>query len=165
MNILSTLRVTIAFGSPAAVINGFGVLFPRNQGFTALGVLANTSIFTHRGNHWNESWIMGGANAPSNLADLPDTEVLNLVLKDREKLLGVSDSPSRFHVTRWPKAFVHYDLNLEESLPLTFLGSPWEGKAFLTGNYLGSLGLSKMLDKSAKLANRIVNLISTERDL
>ena len=64
IEMLSIATVTCFYATSAAKLNGFGCLFPRDQGFRARGVLFNDSIFAGRGPAHAETWIFGGALDP-----------------------------------------------------------------------------------------------------
>src|SRR5262249_1113063 len=61
IEMLSLATVTSFYAPTAARLNGFGCLFPRDQGFRARGVLFNDAIFAGRGPAHAETWIFGGA--------------------------------------------------------------------------------------------------------
>jgi oxygen-dependent protoporphyrinogen oxidase len=51
-------------------------------------------------------------------------------------------------VTRWPESIPHYSVDLELALPILERGA---GNLFLHGNYMGHIGLAKILDRAAAL--------------
>lgn len=138
----------------ASTLQGFGVLFPRDQKFTALGVLFPHFIFPYRGPKHHETWIL------PNIVEMDENEILQRVHRDRQRLYR--DTPheiSTTHIARWPKAIPNYDMQLEKFLSHFTQPKP----VFLHGNYLGEIGLGKILLRSRKLAESIVsdNLITT----
>lgn len=152
MSQLEIVRVTIGFKKPKHKIFGFGVLFPETEKMNSLGVLANSQIFENRGDFYNESWILGGALHPE-INKSSDAEILEKIRQDRLKLFGEVELWDLESVIRWPQAYVHYDLELEKWLE----SEPFKEKDyFVTGNYLGGLGLSKILKQNEILAKRIV---------
>jgi len=74
IEMLSLLTVTCFFDSSCTRLDGFGCLFPRDQGFRARGVLFNTSIFEGRGPAHAETWIFGGA-LDGDIVDLTGDEI------------------------------------------------------------------------------------------
>ncbi len=129
---------------------GFGCLIPRSQGLRTLGVLMNTCIFPNRGQNNSETYILGGAT-DSKVMQLSDSEIHSLILSEREKIFKCKSDILSLHITRWPQALPHYTVQLEKLLPQ--LQPP--KNVYLHGNYLGSLGLSKILDRSIALAESI----------
>ncbi len=136
---------------PAAKLNGFGCLFPHDQGFRARGVLFNDSIFEGRGPAHGETWIFGGA-LDDDVVNLSDDEFSWLIASERERFYGVHDEPVAVHITRWPRALPHYTIELEKIL--TTLPPPPPNLA-LVGNYLGRIGLAKILERSAFVADEM----------
>jgi len=151
VEMLSLLTVTCFFDQAAARLKGFGCLFPRDQGFRARGVLFNTSIFEGRGPAHAETWIFGGA-LDGNIVTLNDDEISETVLNDRERFYGSADAPLAVHVTRWPGVLPHYSVELERTLASLPLPPP---NVALVGNYLGRIGLAKILERAAYVTENV----------
>ena len=149
LTMLPILRVTVSFRETPP-IQGFGILIDASENLKTLGVLMNTYTFENRGTLYNESWIIGGSKSPEVL-DLSDDRIRDLILSERAKILKRQDTIIEMKVTRWTKAFPHYDLALEKAI------LSWKTKenCFLTGNYLGRLGLSDIYSKNLQLAEVI----------
>jgi oxygen-dependent protoporphyrinogen oxidase len=145
IEMLSLVTATNFYGLDAAGLKGFGCLFPRDQGFRARGVLFNDCIFDGRGPAHGETWILGGALDP-NVVELDDVELSEVISRDRERFYGKVDPPLATLVTRWPRALPHYSLELEQIL--AGLPPPPPNIA-LVGNYLGRIGLAKILERAA----------------
>lgn len=145
------IRVTLGWEKPEAQIKGFGVLFPQKENFNTLGVLSNSFIFSHRGRFYNESWILGGA-LHSEVSQLSDDELLQRIYKDRERILHSQQTCDSVDITRWPKALTHYTIELEEKLS-SMQSLP---DLYMTGNYLGALGLSQILEYNWSLSEKIL---------
>ncbi len=150
IEMLSLATVTCFYGPDAAKLNGFGCLFPRDQGFRARGVLFNTSIFEGRGPTHAETWIFGGA-LDGDIVDLSDEAFAVLIAAERERFYGAHNEPLDIRITRWPNALPHYSVELEKVL-MTLPGPP-ENVA-LVGNYLGRIGLTKILERAAVVADQ-----------
>lgn len=148
IELLSLATVTCFYDSGAAKLNGFGCLFPRDQEFRARGVLFNDSIFEGRGPAHAETWIFGGALDPD-VVNLTDDQFSGLIAKERERFYAVRNEPLAIHVTRWPNAIPHYSLELERTL-MTLPAPP--RNIALVGNYLGRIGLAKILERAAFVA-------------
>lgn len=163
---------TVALTSATVVFNsqrtlkGFGCLFPKDQGFNSLGVLFNSDIFKNRAprNLESETWILSEPNAS-------DEEVKKIVLADRLKLTeqkatqySQQSEPQAIYVKQWPKALPLYGSALQDvlqggefaqGLKLGNRLSEISHPVYLTGNYLGAIGLSRILDYNLRLADRI----------
>lgn len=126
--------------------HGFGVLFPQDQRFNSLGVLFPNDIFEGRGPRRHETWILADATADSN------EHLLEKIQNDRLRLFQKEMPIENFHIFHWPSAIPRYDQNLEFFLSHFTQPSP----VFLHGNYLGEIGLGKILKRSKSLAEQIL---------
>ena len=149
VEMISIVTATCFYAPEAARLKGFGCLFPRDQGFRARGVLLNDCIFAGRGPAHAETWIFGGALDPE-VVNLSDHGFAELIALERERLYGDRDDSKDIHITRWPNALPHYTVDLERIL--TALPPPPPNIA-LVGNYLGRIGLAKILERAAVVAD------------
>lgn len=138
--------VTISTETPGA-LKGFGCLFPRDQGFTAYGVLFNPYIFRNRGPSFTETWIVPGLN-PN------DDQLLESVSRDRARLYKKEEPLDHSLITRWVHALPIYDSAVETLVHET----PLPDRTFVVANYFGRIGLTKILDLSADVARKIGEL-------
>jgi oxygen-dependent protoporphyrinogen oxidase len=142
------VTATCQYDPAAAKLKGFGCLFPRHEGFRARGVLFNESIFEGRGPAHSETWIFGGA-LDRGIVDMSDRELMQLIATERKTLYGEDHEPMGIHLTTWPEALPHYSIDLERIL--TTLPAPPPNVA-LVGNYLGRIGLAKLVERAAFVA-------------
>jgi len=139
------ISATCFFKPDSHDLKGFGCLFPKEQGFSALGVLFNSSIFAERSPMRSETWIFSQK-------DLSDEQILKLIDEDRTRLRRTKSTPSiSAKISRYPRALPHYTVKWERTLRQ--LTPP--KNLFLHGNYLGHLGLSQILTRSRQLAQEI----------
>jgi oxygen-dependent protoporphyrinogen oxidase len=144
--------VTAFYQPDAAQVNGFGCLFPRGQGFRARGVLFNNSIFEGRGPAHSETWIFGGA-LDADIIELSDDQFGDLIATERERFYGKTDEPLALYINRRPKSIPHYTIELERTLVNL---APPPANVALVGNYLGRIGLAKLIERAAVVAEEIV---------
>jgi protoporphyrinogen oxidase len=114
-------------------------------------VLFNTSIFEGRGPAHAETWIFGGA-LDRGIVGLSDDQIRETLLNDRARFYGKTDTPLAIHITRWPNALPHYSVDLERNL--LHLAAPPPNIA-LVGNYLGKIGLAKILERAAYVVENV----------
>jgi oxygen-dependent protoporphyrinogen oxidase len=143
---MSSLVTATAFFDPHRDdIHGFGVLFPRDGGVKALGVLFNADIFAGRSTMRSETWISASSDDARSSGD---DDIARELLADREVFTGRAQRPLAIVATTWAEALPIYGqsiLRVEEQareLP------PW---LRLAGNYLGRLGVSKILDSIVEI--------------
>lgn len=147
---LSLVRSVCFFDKTGHELEGFGCLFPVRERFHNLGALFDSSIFPNRSALRSESWIMGGAAYPE-ITAWSDEQVIESIVRDRERLTGRRQEPVGYHITRWPRAIPHYTVEWERALQSLQVPPP----LYLHGNYLGQLGLSRILNRSISLAAQI----------
>ncbi len=146
------LSVTVFLAPETQAIPGFGCLFPRGEGFRALGVLANDQIFPKRAiDSISETWIFGGVADPDALK-LSDAHLLELIAKERAKLHGLKGRILHSRIHRWEEAVPHYDLALEEAVEHLKALDFREGIYRVFGTYLGELGLGQVMYRASELA-------------
>jgi protoporphyrinogen oxidase len=84
--------------------------------------------------------------------------LIELIAGERQRLYGSVDEPIGIHLTSWPEALPHYSIDLERIL--TELPAPPANVA-LVGNYLGRIGLAKLIERAAFVAKEFGGLSST----
>ncbi len=154
---VSLLSATLSFNQLTSRIKGFGCLFPKNEEFESLGVLFNSDIFPKRGKN-SETWIFQGDYQYDS-----SQIILKKILKDRMRLVNEDIAVDFCEIHRWPKALPLYGLALEQLLSSEFdqsanvfsTGAKVSKGVYLTGNYLGGIGLAKILNYNHRLATRV----------
>lgn len=159
---VSLISTTLGFAKEK-IFKGFGCLFPKPMKFNSLGVLFNTDIFPNRGSIQSETWIMN---------DIKSDSVVDLILQDRKRLVGDDQIPIFSKTHQYPKALPLYGFELENFLLSdVFIRNEEktlfevfkngarliesETPLYMTGNYLGGIGLTKILDYNVRLAARM----------
>ncbi len=159
------VSATAFFPPHPADTHGFGVLFPRQKGIAALGVLLNADIFSGRSTMRSETWIYGWtAERP-----LPsERDLAGTLAQDRSALTGRSEAPVALFIggrdaispsadpvhASWLPVYDASVLRVKERLADL---PPWLGVA---GNYTGRLGVAKLLDVASEAAERLVSTSS-----
>lgn len=146
----SPLITATAFFNQPTGPKAFGCLVPRGRGLRVLGVLLNHAIFPKRDRLFSETWIFGGATDPE-IMKLTDQGLTALLAEERKTIFQKSDAPAEVFIKRWPEGLPHYDLILEDVLS----DLPKAKDIWLHGNWLGGIGLSKILERSDRLADQI----------
>lgn len=152
---LRPLTTVTAYFSQAPVhYSGFGILFPKSENRWPLGILQNSNIFARTNACYSETWILSGTIET-------DEEIKLKMNSERLAIYGESLEPLEIKVTRWPTALPHYTVehkNLIDALiPMK--------QVWLHGNYLGVIGLSKILARSQKLAQEINETLLQQRKI
>ena len=159
----SRLAVVLqAFETPRTedMPRGFGILFPRGEGYRSLGILYPSWLFPGRiraGVSQTTSFL-GGALEPS-LPDLADEELKSLAEDEVRRLHPGIGRKTHARVVRWPAAIPRLPLRHHETLallesdlaevngaapPRLFVAGPWKdgvslGDRIARGEELGPL--------------------------
>lgn len=143
------LESTTLFWSSAdtdALRPGFGALLERDQ--RLLGVLENDQIFEER--VWgegvlSETWISTGLG-----------DALGAI-KAKRKHLGPQNQGDvlDMHVSKWERAIPLYGKKLEFALRKDLSTKVSSRGIHLIGNYMGEIGVSKIVERSFELAERL----------
>jgi len=147
----SLLSVTAFYPPHADDTCGFGILFPRNTGVTALGVLFNSDMFAGRSDRRSETWIYGD-RSPDVIAQIQAASA-SILRQDRRALTGRDVEPSAMYATPHVARLPIYDAAVLEVKERLGDLPPWLG---LCGNYLGRLGVSAIVDIAHETAARIL---------
>lgn len=151
----SLMSVTLYFEKAQRAYQGFGCLIPRGYSLKTLGILMNSYIFKDRDQTYNETWMLGGVSEEA-LLEKSDASLLHLIREERERILGQKDQVLDYRINRWHQALPYYDLNLE-SVQSELKDVAHAPGLYLHGNYLSGIGLSKILERSELLAEKIVS--------
>jgi oxygen-dependent protoporphyrinogen oxidase len=161
VEMLPLVTTTVVYRDPVpSSLRGFGCLFPPHENRAVLGVLMNNYIFSGRSQTgFSETWIMGGARGEERtpgLLNWSDDQVLDVIDQERISIFGVNKSEIiGYRVTRWPRALPHYSVELERKIEV--ITSKPMANVFFAGNWLGSIGLAKILERASHLPNEISN--------
>jgi oxygen-dependent protoporphyrinogen oxidase len=103
----------VALGFRAADVthplDGFGVLVPEVEGLGILGAIFSSTLFPDRApeGHVLVTAFVGGTRHPA-AAGLPDQALIDRVVADLRRLVGVRGAPVLARVGRWPRAIPQY---------------------------------------------------------
>lgn len=154
IQMLPLVTATVFYPKPTGP-KAFGCLVKRGEGLRVLGVLLNHAIFDGRDPMPSETWIYGGATDPE-FAKKTEAEILTTISTERKKIFGKEDVSIKSVVTIWPEALPHYNLQLEQALEKF----PLSPNLWMHGNWLGGIGLSRILTRSEQLAEQIQKELS-----
>lgn len=147
----SLTSVSLYYQQKTPFAEGFGCLFPNPENFNSKGVLFNHNIFPDRcGQGSLETWILNDQNQSFSTMSGPD--VLRSVLSDRQRLTGMTVAPDRHFIFQWPQRIPIYNQALSEFNKALAAKS---SKCLFVGNYLGHLGLGKILFRAQENAAKV----------
>jgi oxygen-dependent protoporphyrinogen oxidase len=141
---------------------GFGMLIPKIEGFKILGTIFSSALFPNRApaGHLNLTSYIGGARYPE-LAALPADKVVELVLADLRRLLGVRGQPTFVHTAFWPKAIPQYNVGYGKYRELLNDLEARTPNLFFAGHYRDGVSLGDSIVSGVNIAERVGKTFST----
>jgi oxygen-dependent protoporphyrinogen oxidase len=137
-------------------LDGFGVLCPSGEGRRVLGILWSSSLFAGSAplDHVLTTTFVGGARLPETTRQT-DAELITMVVREHEDILGAKGAPAMTRVTRWQKAIPQYTAGHTQRIAtLEHLEAEHPG-LFLVGNYRDGLSVEKCWEKGMALAEKV----------
>ncbi|NOR05792.1 MAG: protoporphyrinogen oxidase [Deltaproteobacteria bacterium] len=155
---VSIVCMGIKQGTTENSLNGFGFLAPGSERRSILGSLWDSSIFPNRapGGYQLIRTLVGGARAPD-LARLPDTSLLDLVVKEFSELVGLKGAPEFVKIFRWEEAIPQYEKGhqtLASEIDFALRSCPG---LHIRCNWLGGVSLNDSIANSEKLARQLAS--------
>jgi len=155
---VSIVCMGIKRGTAENPMNGFGFLAPGGEKRSILGSLWDSSIFPNRAPEGYQltRTLVGGARAPD-LAGLPDSSLLDLVVKEFSELIGLKGGPEFVKIFRWDEAIPQYEKGhhaLASEIDFTLRSYPG---LYIRCNWLGGISLNDCVANSERLANQLAS--------
>lgn len=137
-------------------LDGIGCMVPSREGFSILGTLWNSTLFTDRAPEGMVALTnyLGGRRHPA-MVDRTDEELLSTTMDDLEKMIGINSSPAFVRIIRYKGAIPQYSIGHQDVLR-TVEGLPDRVPGlFITGNYLRGISVRDCISYGVRLADRI----------
>jgi oxygen-dependent protoporphyrinogen oxidase len=134
---------------------GFGMLIPKIEGFKILGTIFSSALFPNRApnGHINLTSYIGGARYPE-LASLPTDKLVDVVLADLSRLLGVKGKPVFAHCVAYPKAIPQYNVGYGKYRDLLNEIEAEAPNLFFAGHYRDGVSLGDSIVSGVNIAER-----------
>jgi oxygen-dependent protoporphyrinogen oxidase len=138
---------------------GFGMLIPKIEGFKILGTIFSSALFPNRApsGHVLLTSYVGGERQPE-LAALPPEKLIELVLTDLRKLLGVRGQPTFMHTHFWPKAIPQYNVGYGKYRDLLNELEANNQNLFFAGSFRDGISLGDSIVSGVNIAERVEKL-------
>ena len=137
-------------------LDGFGMLVPGvERDFRILGTLFTSSIFPDRApdGHILLTTFVGGMRRPA-LGALAPAELLAIVRRDLDRLLGLRGAPALERVHQWTRSIPQYQLGYDAVIDrIEALEQSWPGW-FMAGNYRNGVSVGEAATSGAEAAGR-----------
>jgi len=139
---------------------GFGMLIPKIEGFKILGTIFSSALFPNRApaGQLNLTSYVGGARYPE-LASLPPEKLVEVVLADLRKLLGVRGQPTFVHTAFWPHAIPQYNVGYGKYRDLLTNIEAKTPNLFFAGHYRDGVSLGDSMVSGVNIAERVGKLL------
>ncbi len=136
-------------------LDGFGMLVPPIERRSLLGVLFNSTLFTGRApeNHVALTVMTGGTRTPD-LARLSDADLLSLVARELDSLLGVRGDPVFVRRTVWPRAIPQYNLGYERFLDVIATAEAAHPGLHVGGHVRDGISMTNCISSGFALAQK-----------
>lgn len=157
---VSTLTLGFTRQQVAHPLDGFGMLVPRVEQRSVLGVLFSSSLFPARApeGHVTLTVFVGGARAPQQAA-LSSEALLPAVLRDLHDLLGVTGDPVYTHHAYWPRAIPQYLLGYQEVKDAVARTEAEHPGLYLAGNYHLGVSVGDCVANGVLTAERVASYL------
>jgi oxygen-dependent protoporphyrinogen oxidase len=145
-----------AAAAPRAA-EGYGILCPRGEPASVLGVLFESTVFPGRapGGRVLLRAMCGGARDPA-LAALPDEELLATVRADLSAMLGVKAEPLEARVFRPPSGIPQYEVGHGARLAALHAARAAHRGLHLAGNSWNGVSVNATLADAARVAAAVL---------
>lgn len=149
LNYAGVIQVSVCYDSlPEEVIkkgdvNSFGALIPFKEGSQVLGILFPSACFEGRANDGGAvlSVFTGGVRHKE-VFEMSDSEIESMVLKEVDKLLGISDKPKVVLISRHKRAIPQYEASTKARYEaIKKIEAKYQGLK-LRGNICGGIGMA-----------------------
>jgi oxygen-dependent protoporphyrinogen oxidase len=137
-------------------LDGFGLLVPASEKRSVLGVIFSSSLFAGRApaGHVALTAFAGGA-LQEETALLPKKELIDLIQRDLQDLLGAKGKPSFVRHTLWKRSIPQYNLGYGRHLAAFAQCERDHPGLFIGGNARDGISLPDCILAGAALAKRV----------
>lgn len=153
--------VTMVFfgyrSSPASIdLDGFGFLVPRVENRRILGTIWSSTLFPGRAAQGEAALttFAGGSRQPE-IAGLDDEELVEIVRKDLEDLMGIIQEPDVTVIRRWPRAIPQYTLEHKKVIQAVEDFEKNEPGIYISGNFRGGISVGDCIKQAHTVSEKV----------
>ena len=141
----------------AGCMDGFGFLVPSREKRSILGTVADSNVFPGRAPEGSVLYrtMVGGARC-SQLAELPDEQLLDRVRSDLEDIMGLKAEPEFVSIYRHERAIPQYLVGHADRLEVIESHLHDFPGLILTGNAFRGVSLNDCVLNAEKTAEKVV---------
>ncbi|MCA0376664.1 MAG: protoporphyrinogen oxidase [Gemmatimonadetes bacterium] len=158
---VSTLTIGFRRGDVAHPLDGFGMLVPRVERRSVLGVLFNSTLFPERApeGHVTLTCFVGGARQPERAREATDV-LVERVLHDLRELLGVRGEPVFASHVYWPRAIPQYGVGYQAVKDAADATERQNPGLYLAGNYRTGVSVGDCIVGGLGVADRVAEYLA-----
>jgi oxygen-dependent protoporphyrinogen oxidase len=150
----------VCFGYDAnrvqANLDGFGFLVPSKERKRILGSIWTSSIFADRAPVGKVQFrTMVGGDGDHDSAKLSDTQLITLVKRDLDNIVGLSGEPELVKIYRWEYGIPQYHIGHLDKMRIIEGELQRIGGIHLTGNAYYGIGLNDCVKQSFRAVNSL----------
>lgn len=160
---ISTATVSLAFkrdeiGHP---LDGFGFVVPKSEDCRLMACTWVSTKFNHRAPDDRALLrVFVGGYKRQELVDLPDDELLELVKTELHRTMGVTASPIRQKIYRWPKGNAQYDVgHLDRVAEIESLAAKVLPGLYFTGSAFRGVGIPDCIHQGQQTAEQLIKSV------
>jgi oxygen-dependent protoporphyrinogen oxidase len=142
-------------------LDGMGVCIPAIENSPLLACSFSSQKYPHRAPAGKVLLrvFVGGARRPE-LAEMPDAELLPLVLKHLEPLLEIRGKPCYVRITHWPRTMPQYHLGHAQRVERILARLAELPGLQIAGNALRGVGIPDCIHSGQTAADRVAGEVS-----
>jgi oxygen-dependent protoporphyrinogen oxidase len=145
-------------------LDGFGFLVPRCERREILGTIWNSTTFGDRAPEGGLALttFVGGSRQPEKAA-LPDDELLDVVFRELDDLMGLKGSPDEVAISRWPRAIPQYRVGHSRLVAEVEAFEREHPGLFLGGNFRGGISMADCFTQAHAISGRVADALRPGR--
>jgi len=142
-------------------LDGFGFLVPEQENRNILGALFSSTLFDERAPQDMHllTVFVGGGRQPE-LAEKDSEELLKLVTKELEDLIGLSGEPKFKDHVYWPQSIPGYHVGYDEILDTIRNIEDRNRGLTLAGNFRNGISVPDCIKNGLKLADQLAGSVN-----
>lgn len=142
-------------------LDGFGFLVPRSEPFRILGAVWESSVFRNRAPSGNALLrVMIGGALDRAAVELTDDQLLDAVLGDLTRIMGVNHAPGFVHIVRHTRGIPQYvtgHLARLREIDARLRSVPG---LFLAGNSYRALSMNACIAQASRIADTVLDYVN-----
>jgi oxygen-dependent protoporphyrinogen oxidase len=145
-------------------LDGFGYLIPEKERRKILGTIWSSSLFEGRApeGHVALTTFVGGSRQPE-LACYDEKDLVALVIKEIQSIMGVKGEPAYSRVFKWEKAIPQYNLGYHDVIEAINRFETENSGMFLCANYRGGIAVGDCVISAEKTASSVIELLNSKK--